>query len=87
MRSGNGGSLKRPTMQPSFTSFCNLSLIHCGSCAAVERLLGVLGSKGPKYSKSKPRRSPWITYCTLSLSGWCWSSSLSRLTLIGVGGS
>ena len=87
MRSGNGGSLKGPTMRPSFTSFCNLSLINCGSCAAVERLSGVLGSKGPEYSKSKPRHSPWITYCTLSLSGWCWSSSLSWLTLIGVGGS
>ena len=87
MRSGNGISLKGPTIRPSFTSFCNLSLINCGSCAAVERLSGVLGSKGPEYSKSKPCQSPWIMYCTLSLSGWCLSSSLSRLTLIGVGSS
>ena len=87
MRSGKGGSLKGPTIRPSETSFSSLSLINCGSCAAVERLSRVLGLKGPEYSKSKPRWSPWMMYCTFSLSGWCRRSSLSLLILIGVGGT
>ena len=58
MRSRKGGSGNGPTMRPNDTSFCNLSLINCGSWSAVDKLSGVLGSNGPEYSRSKPFLSP-----------------------------
>ena len=71
MRSGKGSSLNGPTMHPSCTSFCSLSLITCGSWSTVIKNYLVFwvqrGLYTPNQTHSGVPVSHTVLCCCLSL--------------------